>query len=113
MAEGRAFWETERLWRLAAGLPVVDVAIDAIPEFDQNCWFRDPPTCREVAKHTRQILDADLGFPVILSADGRLMDGGHRLARAWLEGRATVKAQRFERDPEPDWVETIEVEVSP
>jgi hypothetical protein len=103
--EGRAFWYTERLWQLAAGLPVTMDAIDTIPELDQNCWFAEPPTCREVAKHARRILDADLSHPIILSADGRLMDGGHRLARAWLEGRTEVKAQRFQQDPEPDYVE--------
>ena len=41
-------------------------------------------------------------------ADGGLMDGGHRVAKAWLEGRATVKAQRFEQDPTPDWIEPAE-----
>jgi hypothetical protein len=103
--EGRAFWYTERLWQLAEGLPVTMVAIDSIPEFDESCWFTEPPTCREVAEHARQILEADLSYPIILSADGRLMDGGHRLARAWLEGQTEVKAQRFEQDPEPDYVE--------
>src|SRR3954469_18513504 len=36
--------------------------------------------------------DADLGYPVILASDGRLMDGGHRVARAWLEGLDEVDA---------------------
>jgi hypothetical protein len=106
--EGRAFWYTEHLWELAAGLPVITVSIDEIPEFDQNCWFAQPPTCREVANHARRIRDADLRYPVILSADGRLMDGGHRLARAWLDGLTTVNAQRFEVDPPPDYVEPVE-----
>jgi hypothetical protein len=102
--EGRAFWYTERLWQLAEGLPVFTIAIDAIPEFDQNCWFRDPPTCREVAEHARQIMDADLDFPVIFSADGRLMDGGHRIAKAWLLGHTEIKVQRFDRTPEPEYI---------
>jgi hypothetical protein len=33
------------------------------------------------------------------------MDGGHRVAKAWLAGRLTVDAVCFEVDPEPDWVE--------
>ena len=104
--EGRAFWYTERLWSLASQLPVKPIRIDDIEDFDENCWFREPPTCREVAKHARQILEADLSFPVLLHADGRLMDGVHRLAKAWLQGETEVKAQRFETDPAPDWVET-------
>ena len=57
------YWETERLWRLAAALPVTQVEIDAIAEFDENCWFHQMPTCRQVAEHARRIFDADLAFP--------------------------------------------------
>lgn len=104
----RAFWWTERLWAAADGLPVLSVPIADIAEFDQNCWFGDvPPTCREVAEHARRIEAADLRYPVILSAAGGLMDGGHRIARAWLDGRADVDAVRFEVDPEPDWFEPL------
>ena len=103
---GRAVWLTERLWTLAHGLPEELVAINAIAEFDEDAWFgpHAPPTCRAVARHARRIYEADLSYPVILSADGRLMDGGHRIARAWLAGETHVRAVRFARDPEPDYV---------
>jgi hypothetical protein len=32
------------------------------------------------------------------------MDGGHRIAKAWLMGRQTIAAIRFETDPPPDAV---------
>ena len=38
-------------------------------------------------------------------ADGHLMDGGHRIAKAWLEGAASVNAVRFVETPEPDWIQ--------
>ena len=103
---GRHVWYTQRLWRLAEGLPVKSVPLESIAEFDQNCWFdaAHPPTCRAVAAHARRIMEADLSRPVILSADGRLMDGGHRVAKAWLLGMKEVPAVRFEVDPEPDEV---------
>lgn len=103
---GRAVWYTERLWRLARDLPVHMVAVADIPELDQDCWFgpSSPPTCRAVAQHARRIWDADFSFPIILSADGGLMDGGHRLAKAWLLGLPEVQAVRFRVDPEPDYV---------
>lgn len=103
---GRAVWYTERLWECAAGLPVQLVAIADIPEFEQNCWFgaTNPPTCRVVAEHAKRIQDADLNYPIILSADGGLMDGGHRISKAWLNGSTEIKAVRFTRDPEPDYV---------
>ena len=102
---GRAYFLTERLWALAADLPVESVPIDSIAEFDQDCWFGGgPATCREVARHAARIQRADLSHPVILSADGRLMDGGHRIAKAWLAGQTMIDAVRFPVDPEPDYV---------
>lgn len=96
---------TQRLWRLAADLPTIEVPIDEIAEFDQDCWFTGGDvTCRMVAEHTRRIVAADLSHPVILSADGRLMDGVHRIAKAWLDGHTTVRAVRFVTDPAPDHV---------
>lgn len=108
---GRGVWYTERLWHLARELPVRMVAIDAIPEMDQDCWFgqRHSPTCRAVALHAQRIWNADLTYPVILSADGGLMDGGHRLAKAWLQGATEIRAVQFEIDPEPDYIVPGEV----
>ena len=107
---GRAFWLTQRLWKLAAGLRVHLVPLDEIAELDQNCWFglNSEPTCRAVAEHARKIRDADLSFPIILSADGRLMDGGHRIAKALISGHSEIRAVRFSMDPEPDYIVPLE-----
>jgi len=103
---GRGYWWTDRLWTESADLPIVTVPIDAIAEFDKDCWFHGRgPTCREVAEHAGRINAADLTYPVILSADGGLMDGGHRIAKAYLLGQPTVQARRFVTDPDPDWIE--------
>lgn len=103
---GRAFWHDRTLWAAAAALTPARVAIDSIAEFDLNCWFtlRAPPTCRAVANHAKRIFEADLTYPVILSASGQLMDGGHRIAKAWIAGQTEVLAVRFTEDPEPDWI---------
>lgn len=105
MPGGRAFYLTERLWELSAELAAEAVAIESIREFDEDCWFGGRAvTCRMVARHAERIQKADLRYPVILSADGRLMDGGHRIAKAWLSGGTTVDAVRFVVDPEPDYI---------
>ena len=108
---GRSFWNTARLWELAQGLPVQTVPLDRLAEFDQDCWFGPDaaPTCRAVAAHAKRIQEADLSHPVILAADGRLMDGGHRVSKAWLLGLSEIAAVRFETDPEPDWIEPLPV----
>ncbi len=102
---GRGHWWTDRLWAAASELPVATVPIASIAEFDMDCWFHGKgPTCREVAEHARRMNEADLSHPVILAADGTLMDGGHRIAKAYLLGEETIQARRFVTDPEPDWI---------
>jgi len=99
----RLLWYTERLWRLAEKLPPFEISICGVPELDQNCWFDgSEPTLRRVAEHCARINDADLSKPIILNADGSLMDGGHRLCKALLEGRQTILAVRFDVMPTPD-----------
>jgi len=49
--------------------------------------------------------ETDLRYPVILSADGRVMDGMHRVAKAYVEGRESVVAVRFGETPEPDYID--------
>jgi len=104
---GQGFWWVDRLWVLAEALPRFEVAIDDIAEFDMDCWFGDwaEPTCRAVAGHARRMVNADLQFPVILSASGELFDGAHRVAKAWMTGQSVVLAVQFQEDPAPDWVE--------
>lgn len=48
--------------------------------------------------------EAEVRYPIILAADGALMDGRHRVARALREGRSTIDAVRFAEDPLPDHV---------
>lgn len=99
----RLLWYTERLWSLSKDLPVRSVPIEEIPELEQNCWFQSrPPTVKEVAAHAKRIFDADLNYPVILNDRGGLMDGGHRLSKAYLEGQTHILAVQFETLPEPD-----------
>ncbi len=50
------------------------------------------------------MLDSELIYPIILSSDGRVMDGMHRVCKALLQGREEIEAVRFVHDPEPDFV---------
>jgi hypothetical protein len=99
-------WDVDRLVKLTAGCPVHEVPLSEIRELDEAFWFGDGTgaTCRAVAEHARLIAATDLRYPIILSSEGRVMDGMHRVAKAWLEGHPSVKAVRFTSNPEPDFV---------
>jgi hypothetical protein len=58
-----------------------------------------------VVEHCRRIQQVDLGYPIVLDPDGRVMDGMHRVARALLEGRTSIKARRLGQLPPPDFID--------
>ena len=104
---GLMAWDVERLVELAQDLPRTRVALASIRELDEVYWFdghEEKPTCRKVILHIRLINEAELSHPIILGADGRVMDGMHRVAKALLQGEEEIEAVRFEQDPAPDYV---------
>ena len=77
--------------------------LETIAELDQDCWFGGKaPTLRKVGEHARRIYEADFSHPILLNARGGMMDGGHRLVRAWILGQKEIDAVQFPEDPEPD-----------
>ncbi len=83
---------------LSAQLPVEQVAVASVGELDTNYWSDGTGTSRtvrQIVEHARLILDVDVEYPVIISWEGLVMDGMHRIARAVLEGRTHVPARQF------------------
>ena len=106
-ARGLLAWDVDRLVGLTSEQEPVDVPLELIRELDEPFWFAgdgDTPTCRRVAEHTRLINETDLGHPIILDPDGRVMDGMHRVCKALIQGVGTIKAVRLPAMPEPDFV---------
>lgn len=104
---GLLAWDVIRLIRLTASLPCIEVPLEEIRELDECHWYRpegEAPTCRSVAEHVRLVVEADLGHPIILDPDGRVMDGMHRVCKALNQGLSFVKACRFVEMPEPDFI---------
>jgi hypothetical protein len=104
-ARGLDAWDVDSLIRASADLPVVEVTVDTIKDVDTDHWFTfgPIPTVRRIVDHIRLIQEVDLSYPVILGSDGRVMDGMHRIARAILDGRTSIRAVRFVVEPEPDY----------
>src|SRR5437016_4170768 len=91
---GLMAWDIDRLITLTKDFPRVQIPLSAIRELDESFWFGldNPPTCRAVVEHARLIEAADLRFAIILSSDGRVMDGMHRVGKAALLRRLTIEA---------------------
>src|SRR5262245_26636006 len=99
---GLKAWDVDRLVALTRHLEPELVPVASISELDEPYWGE--MTSREVAEHARLIGECDLSFPIILSSDGRIMDGMHRVLKALSQGESHIKAVRFRVDPEPDYV---------
>ena len=107
-AEGFLVWDVRKLLEMAADLPVLEVDLDSIAELDENWWYQgegDIPTGRSIADHYKLMEGVDLQYPILLCAEGRLMDGMHRVLKAYCAGRSTIRARRLAQTPPPDYVD--------
>lgn len=102
---GLQAWDVDRLVDLSAPLTRRRVPLSAIRELELP-WAGDgeSPTWRALVAHVRLMDEAELAFPIILAADGAVMDGMHRVAKALRAGATTIDAVQFLVDPPPDHV---------
>lgn len=54
-----------------------------------------------LAFHCKKVNDADLKKPIILSWNGQIADGRHRVIKALMLGKRTIKAVRMTWKPTP------------
>lgn len=102
---GLLAWDVDRLIELTQQLPRKHVPLEDIGELDKP-WTGDGEhqTWRGLIEQVRLIEAADLSFPIVLAANGEVMDGRHRIAKAALLGRSTIEAVQFDIDPPPDHI---------
>ena len=97
----------QQLWDMAAGLPVKTVRVSELNALDEVRWFSEHmqklPTCRAVAEHARNIYEADFRFPIILSPSGVVVDGMHRLCKAFLQEIEEIDAVQLPTMPPYRW----------
>ena len=98
-------WDVHRLLEFSQNFQVKEVLLSEIKELNEAYWFPDThPTTQQIIEHIQLIQDADLKYPIILSADGRIMDGMHRVAKAKLLNYSTIQAVQFGTTPKPDFI---------
>lgn len=105
--KGLLAWDVHRLIDLTQTIQPRAVPLSDIREIDENYWYdsEDPlPTCRDVIEHMQFVAATDLAYPIILSPDGRVMDGMHRVAKALLQGQSHIMAVCLQVMPEPDHI---------
>lgn len=94
---GKHSWYVSRLIMLTKDMEVFELPLKHLNIY----YVYDKLTLREMVMHMKAVNAADLQYPIILDEDGEIMDGRHRIMKAILKGRKTIRAVRFDKNPEP------------
>ncbi len=94
---GNHTWAVARLIRLSRDLPIMEIPLEHLNIANGY----GPMSMRELVGHIKSINAASLKYPIILDEDGEIMDGRHRIMKALLTGKETIKAVRFDTNPKP------------
>ena len=98
-------WDVNRLLRQNTALPVISIALQHIAEVEQAYWFADThPTTAEIIEHMRLVEAADLAYPILIDAEGKLMDGMHRAVKRLVQGQQDILALQLPTTPAPDFI---------
>ena len=89
-------WNVARLIHLSKDLPVMDIPLEHLNTYS---WYKEM-SLRQLVGHMKSVNTADLQYPIIMDEDGEILDGRHRIMKALLNGDETIKAVRFEENPE-------------
>ena len=95
-SEGSRVWAVRDLWRAAVNLTPFEQHIDAIPDIESidrgDIW--GPGTSTRLEEVAR-IEGADLAYPIILTPEGHVCDGAHRIWKARKLGLTHILAVRL------------------
>ena len=90
-------WSIARLITLSKDLEVMQIPLNHL-----NVYYKySNLTLREMVTHMNAVNEADLKYPIILDEDGEVMDGRHRIMKAIISNKKTIKAVRFNVNPSP------------
>lgn len=100
-------WNVNKLLVKTAHLQAKPVALTQIKEVDECYWFEQgaPVTCRDLVQHMQLVEQADLAYPILLCAQGRLIDGMHRVAKALLFGHTHILTIQLTHEIAPDYID--------
>lgn len=91
------YWAVTRLIEHSKLLPVFDIPLAGI--FIGEKVFSESRTARDIAEHVKRVNETSLNYPILLDPNGFIMDGWHRIVKALIENKETIKAVRFTEMP--------------
>jgi hypothetical protein len=102
-------WDVDKLIERSQNLLIISIKLSEIAT-DEDFW--SIPNCESLAQHMKLVEETSLEYPIILSEENRVMDGLHRVAKAYLKGYDEIKAVQFKKLPDPDYVDVQEEDIT-
>ena len=90
------FWYQQTLYHWVKDLEPFDLPLAGIP-IGYNPWELE--SMADIAWHFGRISEVSFDYPIILDENGAVIDGHHRIVKALMEGRETIKAVRIMEMP--------------
>jgi hypothetical protein len=91
-------WSVARLIEYAKDIKPFDMPVaglDLSAEIWRGCDMYS------LAWHCKKVMDADLSKPILISWDGCIADGRHRILKALIKGKRYIPAKRIMWKPTP------------
>ena len=103
------FWKASTLWNAVKGKSPQRVPNRYIL---QECTW-DISSLQHFADEVKNVQEVDLNYPIILDMNGNILDGAHRVVKAYLEGKDVDIVYLGDGEwPEPDYDEEKAVKES-
>ncbi|MBF84874.1 MAG: hypothetical protein CL489_10475 [Acidobacteria bacterium] len=100
-SDGKREWIVEDLWEAAKDLEVFEADTKSfIDQLEESVWGE--MNGLDLIAHLYKLTHANFDYPIILDPEGYIMDGMHRLSKAFLERRETIPVVMFDKDNLPD-----------
>ncbi len=109
-------WSNEKVWQIDAPIETMDIS-ELDWQFEIPFWHIPPrryvlapnEVMGDPEKHTREyqkILNADLSHPIDIMKNKRglweILDGLHRLIKAYIQGEKVVRVRKIPREKIPE-----------
>ena len=105
----RKVGEDTHIWRIEPLLKQrfspLDLMLSRISEIHEPYWYDTGklPTCISVMRHAAQAMNSVLSHPILICENHKIIDGMHRVMKAFTEGKATIRAHQINL-PAPDFI---------
>lgn len=97
-------WNLQDIWKKSENLKTTKVKVSELWDNRYKnawCWQHEGEELNNLffLHHMRRVLNADLSYPIVLSEEGLIFDGVHRLVKAKHLELEYIECVKFEKDP--------------